>query len=392
MDQEGYDRLYEEMFFKQWFAPRQPQQQSPHGDPVGEVIVIGAGVVGLTTALAVRSAVGCRVSVVASSYDDIVSHVAAAFWFPFKMEEKGRGADMAASTYSLLHQWILAAVNRSHGHPHDLTALLSHPHPSPIPPSPIMLLHAFTCAEDPAHDFSAFLPPYVLLRRPIPPHLLPSPKWQSGLSWLSFLTQSNLYMPMLRRLCAHNGVRMRLQKVDDAAAFARQHPNATIICCAGLGAIDLLGDTEMYPLQGTVVRVNHPPHSSAPWHGHMIDGLHRDEDSRSELAYIIPRSDGLVLGGTVVPNVWSTGVDPAVVEGIRQRCESIHPETKNCHVQTAYTGLRPARPQIAFGVRAGMPAGVTWIDSYGYGGAGWTVHLGAALQVVDLLLGPKSNM
>lgn len=50
-----------------------------------KVVVVGGGIIGLTSALALLESGYERVHIVAESYDDIVSHVAGAIWMPFAL-------------------------------------------------------------------------------------------------------------------------------------------------------------------------------------------------------------------------------------------------------------------------------------------------------------------
>lgn len=48
-------------------------------------VVVGGGIIGLTSALALLESGYTRVHVVAESFDAIVSHVAGAIWMPFAL-------------------------------------------------------------------------------------------------------------------------------------------------------------------------------------------------------------------------------------------------------------------------------------------------------------------
>ncbi|HTM32933.1 MAG TPA: FAD-dependent oxidoreductase [Vicinamibacterales bacterium] len=74
-----------------------------------------------------------------------------------------------------------------------------------------------------------------------------------------------------------------------------------IVNCTGLGSKDLMGDTEIMPLKGQL-------HVLAPQEGvdySTTGGLKVDLESPGGFLYMMPRRDGIVLGGTSESNIWT---------------------------------------------------------------------------------------
>ena len=74
-----------------------------------------------------------------------------------------------------------------------------------------------------------------------------------------------------------------------------------IVNCTGLGSKELMGDTEIMPLKGQL-------HVLAPQEGvdySTTGGLKIDLESPGGFLYMMPRRDGIVLGGTSEANVWT---------------------------------------------------------------------------------------
>jgi D-amino-acid oxidase len=149
-----------------------------------------------------------------------------------------------------------------------------------------------------------------------------------------------------------------------------------VINCAGLGAGDIVGgDDALHPVQGSVVKIVPVPELTG---GRFLDALGEEE----EMAYIIPRSDCYVLGGTALKNVYSVAPpDASVVAGILSRCEQLAPGlSRAARPIVVATGLRPVRTGgLAVGRRSDA-----WIDNYGFGGSGWTMFFGASLYAARL--------
>jgi glycine/D-amino acid oxidase-like deaminating enzyme len=64
--------------------------------PPPRIVVVGGGIIGLTSALALVQRGFRSVRVVAESFDDLVSHVAGAIWMPFALPN---GMDPYKTTY-----------------------------------------------------------------------------------------------------------------------------------------------------------------------------------------------------------------------------------------------------------------------------------------------------
>jgi D-amino-acid oxidase len=74
-----------------------------------------------------------------------------------------------------------------------------------------------------------------------------------------------------------------------------------LVNCTGLGSKELMGDTELMPLKGQL-------HVLAPQDGvdySTTGGLKVDIESPGGFLYMMPRRDGIILGGTSERDVWT---------------------------------------------------------------------------------------
>jgi D-amino-acid oxidase len=143
-----------------------------------------------------------------------------------------------------------------------------------------------------------------------------------------------------------------------------------VIDCAGIGARDLVPDSEMEPHRGQVAIVD------------KIDLPYAIVCDDPPLMYAIPRSEDCVFGGSndVSEN---RQPDPAATARIVQECERVL-GTSNTTLLRERVGLRPCRRS---GVRVEadkLPDGRTVIHNYGHGGAGFTLSWGCAQTVLEL--------
>jgi D-amino-acid oxidase len=143
-----------------------------------------------------------------------------------------------------------------------------------------------------------------------------------------------------------------------------------VVNCAGIGARDLVPDSEMEPHRGQVAIVD------------KFDLPYAVVCDDPPLMYAIPRSGDCVFGGTndVSDN---RQPDPAATARIIQECERVL-GSSNTTLLRERVGLRPGRRS---GVRVEadkLPDGRNVIHNYGHGGAGFTLSWGCAQTVLEL--------
>ena len=88
-----------------------------------------------------------------------------------------------------------------------------------------------------------------------------------------------------------------------------------VVNCTGLGAKDIFGDDELVPLRGQLTSITPQPDVN---YG-TLGGAHASTDFP---IHMMPRSDGLILGGTSEQGEWSLDVN----EEARQRIVDGHIE------------------------------------------------------------------
>jgi D-amino-acid oxidase len=293
------------------------------------VVVVGAGVVGLTTAVCLREA-GMAADVVArEAPEDTTSAVAAALWYPYRALPVERVTAWSAATYAELER--LAGVAGGGVRMRAGLELLAADAPDPW-----------------------WRPAVADLRRT-----------STGLRFTAPVVDMSVHLPCLvERLRAQGGAieSRTVGSLDDIEADA-------VVNCAGLGARELAGDGTLTAVRGQVVRV------AAPAVTHWF----LDQSDRERLVYVVPRERDVVLGGTAQEGVEERTPDPATTEAIRARCARHVPAVRDAPVLDVAVGLRPARPAVRLEAEGRV------VHCYGHGGAGVTLAWGSALEVAALL-------
>jgi D-amino-acid oxidase len=168
------------------------------------------------------------------------------------------------------------------------------------------------------------------------------------------------------------GVRVRQARLDDLAA-AYDGVDA-VVNCTGLGARELIDDTELVPVRGQVVLVEQ-------------FGLQRwtlDETDPFDPTYVVPRRNTVVVGGTAVDGDEDCTVRPDVADAILRRACELVPGLARARVVAHRVGLRPGRSTVRLEVDADD---ARTVHCYGHGGAGVTLAYGCAQDVVRLVGG-----
>jgi len=368
-----------------------------------DILVIGAGVSGLTCAVRLleakhRVAIWTREPIAHTT-----SSVAAAVWFPYAVAAAHASA-WGARSFPIFQDLAQREPN-SGVVMRDLINLERHTTPDP----------------DWKDDVQA---------RAATPDELPE-GYAAGLAFRAPVIDMSLYLDYLETRVFALGGRIQRRAIaswDDAFAqwseafgdVTADEPGARVIInCTGLAARELVADDAndsadglgVRPARGQVVRIEREP----------IDFTHAllDESDPERPTYIVPRIHDIVLGGTSQLGKEMRAVDLAVRDDIITRCATLalHYDRRFAMslaglvggavaerfralvgAEAAATpparlrpgakgddcGLRPVRAEVCLKRQTHAP-GRYVIHNYGHGGAGVTLSWGCAHEVVALV-------
>ncbi len=313
-----------------------------------DILVIGCGVSGLSTGVRLLEA-GHRVTIWAKDLPpNTTSNVAGAVWHPFKAAPAEKLAEWSAVSFQVFKH------------------LLSTPECGILMRRVLELRPTKEAPPEWARSVEYF-------RLATPEELLPGA--EGGHVFEAPMIDTGRYMDwLLRRFQSLGGQVVQRTVTDLSEAFAQC---SIVVNCAGLGARELLNDRDLRPARGQVVRIK-------------ANGFNRaivEDDGPEGLAYIFPRIDDIVLGGTYEEGVERLEVDPEQIPGIIRRCARLAPQFASVSAEditSVACGLRPVRSAVR--VEAERPApDRLLLHNYGHGGAGITLSWGCAQEVVELL-------
>lgn len=307
-----------------------------HDVPV-HVLVVGAGVIGLTCAVRLAEA-GHRVDVLARDLPlETTSVVAAALWYPYLADPPEQVTAWASASFT---QFADIAANDAGSGVRMVsgTEVMRQRTPDPSWVGIVPSLRRLASTPDGYRDGWEFAAPVVEM----PVYLV----------WLH------------KRLAAAGGTvtRMALRTLPDRASV--------VVNAAGLSAGALAGDHSVVPVRGQVAIVEQV-------------GLDHWWLDSSGLTYVVPRSHDIVVGGTEEEGSWDRAVDPRVAADILARATALVPDLAAARVLRHRVGLRPARATVR--IEEERTDGQRIIHCYGHGGAGVTLSWGCADDVLALL-------
>ncbi|KAG7100037.1 hypothetical protein E1B28_001823 [Marasmius oreades] len=167
-----------------------------------------------------------------------------------------------------------------------------------------------------------------------------------------------------------------------------------IINCTGIAGAETAADKSCYPIRGGLIRVINDGKDFPKVEAALT--ISADVATHSEIVFIVPRNDNILLmGGFTEPHNWSLDLtlDSPVMQRMKARCEAFLPELKNARLDPDYPMAQGLRPFRGSNIRverelrtlssSSRPSRI--VHSYGHGGAGWSLSFGCAGDVLRLL-------
>ncbi len=309
-----------------------------------DVVVVGAGIVGLSSAVSLAEA-GHRVRVwTAEDPTATASAHAGGVWKPTYQ------APLAGSL-----AWASCSLDRYRRLAAD-------------PASGVRMTDAVTVGEVPDADA---LPAQLRLLPDLDvPNTLPR-GFDRGLSHRSPVIDLPRHVRWMLDRLATLGATVEIRRARTLDEVLAEAP--VVVLAAGLGSRALAADPTVRPLFSQYVVTDNP-------------GVHRVlveiSDSRRWTS-VIPHADRVHLGGVRVPGRTDAAPDREEAREILRRCRDAEPVLQDATVLRIDTGILPARPTTR--VESERRRGRLVVHNYGHGGSGLSLCWGTANEVVRLV-------
>ncbi|KAH8425439.1 FAD-dependent oxidoreductase [Aspergillus melleus] len=217
-----------------------------------------------------------------------------------------------------------------------------------------------------------------------------APGVDNASTFTSVCINTAVYLPWLVGQCRKNGTVFKrgvLKHITEAADAHHSGQKADLVInCTGLSSKKLGGvnDDTLHPGRGQIVVVRNDP-------GAMVS-ISGCDDAHDELVYMMTRAagGGTVIGGSYQKDQWDPLPDPNLAVRIMKRAIALRPELvregqgiEGLDIIRHGVGLRPLRdggPRI----EADKIDGVAVVHNYGHGGFGYQASYGCAAEAVKL--------
>ncbi|KAJ7270844.1 hypothetical protein C8J57DRAFT_1319890 [Mycena rebaudengoi] len=357
-----------------------------------QVVVLGAGVVGLTTAVRIQETGAYQVTIVAEVLPSdpkcikYTSHWAGAQHVTEGLDDRQRKMDR--ETFETM--WEMSA-------------------PGGLAEGCFLRIHETQYHAEPvAAQLFQWMPDYKVL----PSSTLP-PGIEEGISFTTVTIDCPVYLNyLLSRFLARGGSIVRgaaqhiSEVIEGGAGIFSTRKNvsapAAVVVCVGLGARTLGGveDEDVHPIRGQTVVLR------APWIRTGRGITAKDAPT----TYIIPRRSGdVILGGIRVPNDWYPIPRRETTQNILERglafCPELAPPEIRAQREPTLEDLQSIVVEEGCGLRPGRKGGirleVEWFErgdqkvpvvyNYGHGSAGYQSSWGSATLALQLLEGSLAD-
>ena len=246
----------------------------------GPVAVMGAGVMGLSTARLVQEA-GFPVTIYAAALPpDTTSNIAGGQFHPFAVYHEGEVTPgfMTQFKTALDYSWrrFQIMVGDDYG---------------------IRWLATYVETDSPEAKLLETFPP---IDRMLAPAEHPFP-WPSALRYDTMYVETGRYLRQMTRDVEIAGGKIEVRKFlvpSDIAALSE----ALVFNCTGLGSRELFGDQDLHPARGQLAILEPQGEVRYAFTGGP--------------GYMFPRPDGIILGGTFELDQWDTNPEPATIQRI----------------------------------------------------------------------------
>lgn len=313
---------------------------------IADVVVVGAGVIGLTTAVTLAEA-GARVAVhTAELPHDTSSQVAAAMIGPVIPDADTR-----------VPRWAEASTVR-------FREMADDPDSGVRVSWGRLVSNVGDDAPPWAHDVPGFAP------------CAPAdhPEGFRLAFWVELpVVDMIMYLDHLLARLELAGGRIAQRRVSDLPSQAP--PGGVVVDCAGLGARELAPDPSLVPVQGQHVIVDNP--------GLELETFLFEGGAETEWTGFFPHGRRVVLGGVARRGRGDRFPEPTIADAILARAIAVEPRFEGSVVMRTDVGVRPYRPTVRLDTED--VEGVRVVHNYGHGGSGVTLSWGCAADVLDLV-------
>jgi len=309
------------------------------------ILVIGSGVSGLTSALLLLRA-GHKVNIwskESAGEFPSTSYNAYAMWVPVKIDADPRVDLWTNESYSAFEKLSNDAAT---GVEMRKIIALKPEHSEPWYATSLSIFRHATTEELPA----GYADGHVLESAPV--------------------IDPTVYLPWLHNQVQTLGGKFEQREVEDIAKCPTDFE--AIINCSGLGARQLAADTGLFPERMQVVRIK--PNG--------FTDVVIDDEGHNKRSCIVPHRDYIQIGAVFDGNNETLQIDDKHTQDILERCRRMLPGFKcdDSDVISVARALRPERSRTRVELEK-LADGRALVHNYGHDGMGYLISYGIAAEI-----------
>jgi D-amino-acid oxidase len=246
----------------------------------GPVAVLGAGVMGLSTARLAQEA-GFPVTIYTAALPpDTTSNIAGGQFHPFSVFHPGATSPEFMSQYTRATEYSWRRFQIMVGDDYG-----------------IRWLPTYVAGDQLQEQLTPDFPPVNRLLA-VREHPFPL---EQVVRYDTMYVETGRYLRQMERDVRLAGGKIEVRRLATPADLAAL-PESLVFNCTGLGSRDLFGDTELEPIRGQLAILEPQPEVRYAALG--------------DFGYMFPRADGILLGGTFEHGVWDATPQPADIARI----------------------------------------------------------------------------
>jgi len=317
---------------------------------VEKVVVVGAGIIGLSSALEIQKQYPhVQVTIISETFTPDTTADGAAGIFGLYLlggTDPDRQVKWAQKTHDLFESWWKTPQGGKMGISLVSCQRLNHQPVPPIWKDVVFGLRKMTKGE--LSSINRY-----------------SGSHESGLEMITFTAEPVRFMPYMMKWFQANGGILLRKRVTSLESLLDEY--SCVVNCTGVHAGKLTGDEKIKPLRGQVMRVK------APWIRTVT------LDDKDDGNYVIANQESVVVGGTHQDNDWDYGPRKEDEQFIRDGGKCIEPSLARATKLRDWVGMRPGRESVRL-ERVGRI-----VHNYGHGGSGITIFQGCAVDAAELV-------
>lgn len=321
--------------------------------------VLGAGVVGLSTATRIQQCLpNAEVTIIADKFTtETTSHGAGGIFLPtYKVHHKtprDRLRKWAETSFEYYRTLITGPeAGEAGGIIMTGVFLTKEPFPDPLYKDIVFSYRQLSDIE---------------LRK-----LNNDPIYKYGYQVTTLVMYQGNYLPWLAERFRNRGGNIVKRKIQNLSELVGVYD--VVVNCTGLGSKDLLNDDNLHPIRGHLIRVK------APW---IKQWIYTDD-----LTFIMPGEHLVVLGGFKQMDRNDTEVILSETEEILARCKKLVPSLKDAEMDHEWIGLRPGRDEIRVTKETikFKNGNLKVVHNYGHSANGIALSWGTAVDAAELTI------